>query len=514
MNGQIGKCKKVFNWTDEIIQDMIRLYNEEFWSFTEIGKKYDLNKITVNRKLREFGIKNRTQTESLILKNKRELELKIPQILELLQQGFSVYEIEKMASVCTKLIYQVIVEYKIKPKRKKRSKTIEFNETLIDEMVIRYQDPNENLKTIARYYNVHYLTIREILIQRGVKIKSKKDVISVGTILLDSQILEICDSYQNKGYGIGRLGKMYKVSGKKIKNILTDNNIEIRQGLGDWGTLLSIDEEKEICRIYTNRELGQHAICRKFNIVESKLKDILDKYDIKIISHSESMKLRVEMYKPIKQGREDEKIRQKLDRVREKQYQQIIKEIRIVLLYVRDKISTDKIKKILHTSMETICATLKRYNIRHWEPHEWGAKVRGHTGISGKYHGICFDSLKELSFIINYLEKKGIAYKRGDRIKGLKYCHPESQTIRNYYPDFYTDKYVFEIKPLTMWEYPEVINKAIVGDAYAKENGLKYRLVNFPVLADSIIDKYKVGEIIFTEKQLVRFKRNFGKLLN
>ena len=120
----------------------------------------------------------------------------------------------------------------------------------------------------------------------------------------------------------------------------------------------------------------------------------------------------------------------------------------------------------------------------------------------------------ELSFIINYLERKNIGFKSEKEIQGIKYYHSEDKKTRIYYPDFLTNKYMFEIKPKGLWNTQKNIDKFIAAKEYCKLNNLTYRFVDYPIIIKPIINKYLNKEIKFSNSGLEKFLRIYGKYLS
>lgn len=133
-------------------------------------------------------------------------------------------------------------------------------------------------------------------------------------------------------------------------------------------------------------------------------------------------------------------------------------------------------------------------------------------GISGYYNGIYFRSMNEISFIINYLENKNLEYFSPES-KRFYIEYIDKNKKRKYYPDFITDKYIFECKPKRFWKDTDVVRKMQAAKKFAAKTNKKYILVDYPVITEKIILKIKLGLICFTEKGQIKFNRYYSKLM-
>lgn len=123
------------------------------------------------------------------------------------------------------------------------------------------------------------------------------------------------------------------------------------------------------------------------------------------------------------------------------------------------------------------------------------------NGWKGWYKNMYFRSLRELFFIIDYIEKNNWSWESGE-----KKCHKiEYQDykgkVRNYFPDYIIEnKYIYEIKPKKLWNTPCVLAKQKAAIAYAKKLNLTYILVD-PIINYDILKKlYNNKEIKFLPK--------------
>lgn len=186
----------------------------------------------------------------------------------------------------------------------------------------------------------------------------------------------------------------------------------------------------------------------------------------------------------------------------------------IINLYLSGTVGCQLANKF-DVSYPTIWAVLKKYNVK---IKPMGIPVHKNyrsTGISGFYKQYHFRSMNELSFIINYLERKNILFESGEKTSGIEYYDSNTNKTRTYYPDYITNNgFVIEIKPKRFWDNSEVISKAKAAKIYADKNNLKYRLVSYPVIIEPILEKYFDNEIKFSENGYEKFIRIYKKYLS
>lgn len=138
------------------------------------------------------------------------------------------------------------------------------------------------------------------------------------------------------------------------------------------------------------------------------------------------------------------------------------------------------------------------------------APIGSGNGISGWYKGWYFRSLRELSYMINVIEKEEHTWRSLDntsdfRIKYIdKNCHE-----RSYCPDFLIDdKIVVEIKPKKLQGLENVLRKENAAILYCKSRNMEYIKIDAEILDFSIIEEMiNNGKIKLTEKSFEKFLR-------
>jgi len=134
------------------------------------------------------------------------------------------------------------------------------------------------------------------------------------------------------------------------------------------------------------------------------------------------------------------------------------------------------------------------------------------NGWSGWYKGWFFRSLKELSFMINVIERFGFKWENAEKKKYKISYKDYDGTDRNYFADFVLDKkYLVEIKPKNLHKSVTVLLKKEAAIDYCDKNNLNYKLIDSKDLTFEKINKlYMNNDIIFIE----RYEKKFIDLKN
>jgi len=124
------------------------------------------------------------------------------------------------------------------------------------------------------------------------------------------------------------------------------------------------------------------------------------------------------------------------------------------------------------------------------------------NGWSGWYKGWFFRSLKELSYMVNVIEKKGIRWKSAE--KGIKITYKDYKgSERTYRPDFILEsKILIEIKPKKLMDAPNNIRKKNAAIKYCKNNNMEYRMVDVKLL-----DVNQLKHLY--EKKMIKFLKKY-----
>ena len=131
------------------------------------------------------------------------------------------------------------------------------------------------------------------------------------------------------------------------------------------------------------------------------------------------------------------------------------------------------------------------------------------NGWSGWYKGWFFRSLRELTYMVEVIERVNLKWESAETNKWKIQYEDYKGTPRNYFPDFVIEgKYVVEIKPKKLWDSDSVIRKRKAGELFCEENELKYKITDITCISDKkILSLYNEGKIKFTDKYEIKFKK-------
>jgi len=134
------------------------------------------------------------------------------------------------------------------------------------------------------------------------------------------------------------------------------------------------------------------------------------------------------------------------------------------------------------------------------------------NGWSGWYKGWYFRSLRELSYMINVIERFNIIWESAETKKwSVKYIDWDG-VEKNYFPDFIlNNKYMIECKPKALWNSENVKLKKEAAIKKCKEIGLIYKIISPRKLKDEEIDfLYNKGDIKFLERYEEKYKNRLN----
>jgi len=135
------------------------------------------------------------------------------------------------------------------------------------------------------------------------------------------------------------------------------------------------------------------------------------------------------------------------------------------------------------------------------------------NGWSGWYNDWFFRSLRELTYMIDVIEKNNLFWCSGEQKKfSIKYVDFNGND-RTYFSDFIIEnKKMIEIKPKLLWKSKNVLLKKYAGEKFCETHDLVYELVDVDEILDlnTINQLYLKNMIIFTE----RYEKKFIDYLN
>jgi len=143
------------------------------------------------------------------------------------------------------------------------------------------------------------------------------------------------------------------------------------------------------------------------------------------------------------------------------------------------------------------------------------APIGSGNGLSGWYKGWYFRSLRELSYMVNVIEKEDHKWISLDNTKDfrIKYLALNGNE-RSYCPDFLIDdRMIVEIKPKELHLLDGVTRKENAAILFCKTRGLTYTKIDPEMMDFSIVEKMlNGGEIKFTEISLTKFLKYQNKV--
>ena len=131
-------------------------------------------------------------------------------------------------------------------------------------------------------------------------------------------------------------------------------------------------------------------------------------------------------------------------------------------------------------------------------------------GWKGHYNGWFFRSLRELSYMINVIEKNNYTWESGEKIS-IDYIDPLGNK-RTYRPDFIINNtHIVEIKPLRLHNTPLVTCKSNAAIEYCNKNNFCFEILDPVMLSDDEIKLLvDTNKIIFTDKYKKRYQEKYS----
>lgn len=134
------------------------------------------------------------------------------------------------------------------------------------------------------------------------------------------------------------------------------------------------------------------------------------------------------------------------------------------------------------------------------------------NGWSGWYKDkTFFRSIRELSYIVLFLEKSNVNWTTAESIK-VPYTDWKGN-LRTYHPDFKYDYYLIEIKPKKLHLSPSVVLKSEAAKKYCEANNMVYQLIDPPILeTNDVLNLRNLKEIKFTKRYEEKFVNLYGEI--
>lgn len=158
-------------------------------------------------------------------------------------------------------------------------------------------------------------------------------------------------------------------------------------------------------------------------------------------------------------------------------------------------------KRIAHMKNKISLASKGKNNPMYGKP----TPKKAGNGWCGWYNNHFFRSLRELSYIIKYLENKNWKTAENIRIPYINYDGSE----RTYSPDFIIDdNHIIEIKPSKLINSPLNKLKSNAALKYCQKNNMRYSIFDVEILSISEIKKLVNNHTIkFTEKTKEKYNQ-------
>lgn len=138
------------------------------------------------------------------------------------------------------------------------------------------------------------------------------------------------------------------------------------------------------------------------------------------------------------------------------------------------------------------------------------------NGWSGWYNNWYFRSLRELSYMINVIEKENLKWESAEQKKYKIPYIDYNGDDRNYFADFVIDNAIIEIKPKKLVESYQVQLKKEHAEKWCKEKKYAYMIVDdtqFDLLSSEEIQELReTNKIIFGDKYEQLYQTRFGKI--
>lgn len=127
------------------------------------------------------------------------------------------------------------------------------------------------------------------------------------------------------------------------------------------------------------------------------------------------------------------------------------------------------------------------------------------SGVKGYYKDWWFRSLRELAFMINYIERFNLSWSNGEKLS-ISYVNYDGRN-RTYRPDFIVNKkYLIEVKPKKLHGTPLVILKKNAAIEFCKTINLKYKLIDpiQKIKTQQLLDLIESGQVQVDQRTLTK----------
>lgn len=129
------------------------------------------------------------------------------------------------------------------------------------------------------------------------------------------------------------------------------------------------------------------------------------------------------------------------------------------------------------------------------------------NGWKGWYKNWFFRSLRELSYMINVIEKQKLFWENGEQNKYKVIYTDWDGVSRKYFPDFViNNNVIIEIKPKKLWESPKILAKKLAAEQHYKKLNFEYKIIDPEFLTkEQLVYLYNNKLIKFLSKYEQKF---------
>lgn len=329
------------------------------------------------------------------------------------------------------------------------------------------------------------------------------------------QEAEILKRYSEGEY-INCIAHDMKICPAKVKRFLLSKQIKIQGPVKN----ITVEQEKEIIRLYIEERASGKFIFELFGIGQSKFNQIIVRNGYKIRDNSrEPIVLTIEqeneIIKLVKDWTNLKDIKSKLsfacnvntiDLCVKKHFPYSGKRDK---LFWKKYLSPEVYERRSKERFECLSKIRSGSNC-----YQWGKPPNKNSGygLMGRYkEDHHFRSLPELMYLM-YLDENNIKYENCESIGCCIQYVNANGNLRHYWPDFLVNnEKIVEIKPSTFQTNPTVLAKATAAKEYCADKGLTYEMLDIKHDNNKIKQALDAGFIKFGKGCEERFLKRFLK---
>ena len=155
--------------------------------------------------------------------------------------------------------------------KKEASKRINSNQEA--EIISKFKD-GTGITALSKEYNVGYIKIKNILTKAGVYEKRNTNV-SKSKDFTQEELNDILDSYVVKSESLKTIAKRYSCSSNKISKLMDEYGIAPNNS----DAILNAKQQKKLVAMF-NRGTSIYEICNAFNLTNHQVEEMLNSFGI------------------------------------------------------------------------------------------------------------------------------------------------------------------------------------------------------------------------------------------